>query len=507
MRTYLVVISLFYLFSITIGCSSTPLPNPGQQYRQLQSLSDSLFFFEFDQDGRLLNPTEANRAIQVLTTPDSKVRRILILSFGWHNERSEAVTEYTRYLDQYFKEVTGQGLFDQLSESKNPLGGLAVFCVAWDSKLVGFQRFFRDIVPSPMVANAISWLPDNLLFPLTFWAKASLADRIGYGGLPDTLEYIFDEAYRDNVSPPKLYLVGHSFGSRILSGLAQTRVGGVPVIKPFSYLHTIKGAVFIQPAMVSLSLPSEPTYPILVTQTRHDHANSFLFPLANVPLNSYTSVGAEWYLQTMSCERRPQQSSFHRFLVDVLRIPLGTLWSIIATPTNYVWAQGNQLVSRHIHYIPDSLAQLPGAEVLVWAVDKGFFQGRQGWGRYHKGVFDLGGVNESVGREKTFSLFETGLPKIYSPAELFNIQIGVPNPVHVDFSESIVRSSIGGSFESELADFTYAWLDPIGSHSAFETPNVFKAIKFVLTDQLKVYNWPPFPGAFDEFYRGRCPKG
>jgi hypothetical protein len=52
-------------------------------------------------------------------------------------------------------------------------------------------------------------------------AEAAQADRIGLGGLRTALNEIFS-VYEDGGAHPEIYLIGHSFGTRIISGLMES---------------------------------------------------------------------------------------------------------------------------------------------------------------------------------------------------------------------------------------------------------------------------------------------
>ncbi|MDF0676883.1 MAG: hypothetical protein P0120_21490 [Nitrospira sp.] len=284
---YRSVILLMLLIAIA-ACSSPPFSVAVEQALKLISLRKNVHFVEFAANGTPRNPFEVARLIDSLK--QKRPQRILILAFGWQHDRDEA-TEY------YIKEVLLPALSDlRNKEAQSDLDDpskWATICVSWDSKGTGLRKLLDDVVPQPGLTDVIATLPEYALLPLTYYAKATLADGLGPGALKTTLNMIFSNVYTDGTQPD-LYLVGHSFGARVLTGLAldETRKNSRDEShSQKSVTGKIKGMVLVEPAMTWWELPgtfkdrSEVNYPIVVVQSRHDYANSFLFPLASIPAN------------------------------------------------------------------------------------------------------------------------------------------------------------------------------------------------------------------------------
>lgn len=497
---------------IFAGCATVPTLD--NRLQESADFAPHLFVFTFDRDGQLANPLELHRAIERLKS--SHIEKILILSYGWANESVDANQTYPSHLRKYLR--NGQdhdGLLQLTPEEKKIFQDWMIIGVAWDSSLLGFSRFFADLIPSPLLGNALAAIPDIILFPLSFWSKASLADRIGFGGLKDTLEALLDRGgAKDNL--PNIYAIGHSFGGRVISGLLQSRQGEVPISETFRYLHRVRGALLIQPALVSLNLPrggphpgpqAEREFPVIITQSRHDHGNGFLFPIGNLPLNSYTATATEGLLSEIlgPCQRRTHLSDTKKVLVDFLRIPSSTLYTIMATPISYVWEQVRQIRNRHVHYIPDTLAQLPGVEIIVWGIDSGIMRplgAQQFWGDKYKGAFSLGNLNESSARlysppPPTTMQAETNSVESFSKLKSVSRHL-----IYVDVSDAVSEGIFGLKYTNPAIDFTLGWIDPVGSHFNYHNDSVYRIMDRLLTDQITVSRREddsPFSGLWREY--------
>lgn len=485
--------SVFRLFAICLfitltGCSSSRLAD---RLEQSQEFSPYLFTFAFDQEGELLNPSEVNRAAARLK--QGGIKRLLVLSFGWGNESIDAEKTYSSFIKSYFRRGQNQdGPLKLTLDERRDLEESMIIGVAWDSSLTGVGRFVNDLLPAPRLASYLGFFPDILLFPVSFWAKAGMADRIGFGGLKDALEQTI---LRASIEPSELsiYGIAHSFGARILSALFQSKQGEVPITNVFKYQGNVKGVILIHPAMASLNLPrggplplmeDVKDFPVIVIQNRHDHANGFLFPIANVPLNAYTATGIEGGLsELISCQRRTDQSILTRTSIDTLRIPLSIAFTGIINAVSILWGQVDEVVNRGFNYIPDSLAQLPLLEVLIWAADKGLekWDANQHWGEGHKGIFSLGPLIESTGRLLVSPLGTFKRAPIYNIEEFLRLEKSDLPWIFVDVSPEAGKGLYGGSYVKPFLDFTLGWLDPIGSHFYYHEEKIYDLVHRVLS--------------------------
>jgi hypothetical protein len=367
-----------------------------KRLQERDGVSPRLYMLSFDSDGDLTSPLELELAISELSR--SQLARVVIVSYGWAYDKDSSYTAYRELIDD-ITEASGGSVHGT---------DLAVIGIGWDSSLTGFSKLLNDIIPFPMLADAIAWLPDQLLMPTSFWSKAALADRIAYGGLRSTLNSLFARAYPDPDHQPEIFLLGHSFGTRIVSGLMKERVGFVTVrSEPFAAASQVRGAVLLQPALSQLNLHLSAEYPILITQSQHDHALGAMFPVANVLINAY---------------------GFSMF---------------------------------------EGLSALLGREVA--------------WGQRSKGFFNLGVLNESVGRVVVPRPFASeAVPSVHSALELLEIirsgaGCGLPRcsgPFVIDATALIRHGSFGQDMENPLADFTLGWLDPLGAHGDYRNARV-----------------------------------
>ncbi len=527
---------------------SGPLESEVEDPTAAGSRYHGFYLLPFDRYGDLTSIYERDLAIEELRR-NRRVETIFVVSYGWANDGESshaAYLELLRSLGRYRERTSDP---DQV----------AIFGVGWDSSQSGARKLLNDLLPVPFIADVLAVAPDTALFPLSFWSKAAMGDRIGYGGLRQTLNQVMTAAYGD-VDPdsvPEIYLIGHSFGTRVISGLMQDRVGWLPVrSEPFEWAHQVRGAILFQPALVPENLHETADYPVLVTFSRHDHANGFLFPLANLAINAYAFSGVEALIErrvfdpaesvgreisrtgrrlfgrgplprspgpqenpvasagpssaSASRERSPgvpdelrkpselrrsgeldsprvrrdagqfsnlselPSRSFRatrRLSLELLSIPTSVLVSTVATPTAYAYTQVYGLATRPVGHLLDSLAQLPVAEVAVAGISR-ILKPDLPYGQRSKGVFELGGLNEAVGRLPASRLFGTEL-EVFSIEDLErseqNSDCGLPRcagVLLVDASNEIRRGAFGDLGRPWL-DFTLGWLDPIGSHGDY----------------------------------------
>jgi hypothetical protein len=480
-----------------------------------------LYLLSFNRWGDLASAAERDLAINELRG-NQDVDRIIIFSYGWANDAESSYATYREMLEEIASKW----------RSPERAARTAVIAVGWDSSQTGFRKLFNDLIPLPGVANALAWLPDTLLFPISFWSKAAQADRIGFGGLRITLNQIFRAVYEGREDPPEIFLIGHSFGTRILSALMKTRLGVVPVrTEPFIGAEHVKGAVLTQPALVLANLHHDTDYPILITMSEHDHANGFLFPIANIPLNAFgfsafealirhqvlefvegtvgstmktmtdivtaplpgggdddTELQDESEPQVERTRALPSRAAYlaRRTLAELVAIPASLAFTLAVAPANYVYSQIHGLVTHPVDHLMDSLAQLPVIEIPVYAIDRAV--GRDlAWGQRGKGVFNLGPLYESVGRLVTPAVIARARLPVYSPDELEDFGrasdgCGLPNCrgiFVVDASELIRKGAFGENLENRFVNFTLGWLDPVGAHGDYRNSEVIGLMALV----------------------------
>jgi pimeloyl-ACP methyl ester carboxylesterase len=465
--------------------------------QQDEGFRGQLFLLSFDRWGEALDPSEATLIVQALRE-NHGVERIVVFSYGWSYDVEGAYRTYRQTLDAMTKSIDA-------SLRAKP-GSTIVIGVGWDASLTGFRKLFNDVIPFPMIADALALVPDKVLFPVSFWSKAAMADRIGYGGLRTSLNRIFAEAYPSLDEIPDLYLVGHSFGTRVIAGLLKLRFEFLPVrSEPFEARDRVKGVVLLQPALSAPNLPRHAVrFPIAVTQSEHDHALGWLFPLANLPVNAYyfsafealfrreifgrVNEGVEKTLETATgaavrqlpgqSQAQPQvpferaRSRVVRSLAEAASIPLTLALSVIAAPIGYLDTQIYSFATEPIDHTMDTLAQIPGIEVGVWALDRAL-EREVPWGRRGKGIFSLGTLHESVGRTSAKGFLSRAAPEVFG-MESVRLVAGeeclLPTcrtTFALDAASVIRTSGLGLDLGQPLADFTIGWIDPIGAHGDY----------------------------------------
>jgi hypothetical protein len=501
-----VIRTLLVLYAILVfaapSLAETQLPSELQS----EAVPPRLYMLSFNGDGDLTSPLELELAISELLR--SQIERVVIVSYGWAYDQDSSYTAYRRFVEDIFDASGG-----------NMAGAnVAIVGVGWDSSLTGVRKLLNDVLPFPMLADAIAWLPDQLLLPASFWSKAALADRIAYGGLRSTLNALFSRAYPDPERQPEIFLLGHSFGARIVSGLMKQRVGFVQVRSdPFAAAGRVRGAVLLQPALNQMNLHQDAEYPILITQSQHDHALGAMFPVANVVINAYAftmfealvedrvfgylreavattaeSIGGALPSRTDGAAPaeadRAEKSSLpsralyraRRTAAELVSIPCAFAYTIVQTPFTYAMEQGAELVRNPLDHVMDTLAQIPVVEIPVEALSA-LLRREVPWGQRSKGFLNLGVMNESVGRvvvPRPFS--STPPPPVYSALELFEIVragegCGLPRcsgAFVIDATPLIRTGGFGQDMENPLFDFTVGWIDPVGAHGDYRNTRV-----------------------------------
>jgi len=274
--------------------------NPTNEYQRFQwemnllkeSVPENLPFYLlfFDDDGALVNRETIVHAIQEIQRRDrekgKEIKRIVILALGWSHDYTSAEEDYRELLTSFINHRGGvernpgtpQGNYTNAINDLD-LEHTLFLCVSWDATYSGLTALIKDLVPGRSLGPVLAKPLDSIGFPLTVWSKTALADRIAYGPLKYAVQYIYDQLEANNNAPqdsgPDLYLVGHSFGTRICDGLmtddirdpfrflaGSARHGfSVPRqdfdLSSFTYQKHLCGAVLIEPALAENGLPAD----------------------------------------------------------------------------------------------------------------------------------------------------------------------------------------------------------------------------------------------------------
>ena len=468
-----IVDRLIFILIVSSSLLSCTAISTRDRIKLHEPYSDYVYFLEFDRQGNLVNPTEVIRAAKDIKERGDK--KILLLSFGWMNSRDKARETYTEFIKDYQEKL------------KIPaLNGWSIFCVSWDSSTKVFSSIGQDLLIVQNVTAIVGGLLDILLTPLTFWSKASLARKIGHGDLKEAIEYVVEKAYpvKDLRQNLEIHLVAHSFGGIIMSKFADSGM------ESFKYRTFLRSSVLILPAMISWNIPTSPER-IVIIQSKYDHANSFLYPIANLLLNTLAIDSARATLGGDFGRSGPRKESVSVSVAkDIGALPIGFVWSLVITPINYLVAQAHEIASRNVNYIPDTLSQLPGTEVLIDGLDS-ILPKENNWGKRNKGLFNMGATAESVTRTPSWTNrsddgfnFGRETSGIIDIKTLLNRTGPFPRKLtYIDASEVIDGISWADvDMGTPIVDYTIGWLDPIGAHTDYHQLEVYQIIHRVLIE-------------------------
>lgn len=494
------------------GCAAAPT-----ELRWSVSLADSVYFLEFDNDGEPIDPSEFFRLRRSLE--GGKIQHLMLLSLGWSYDRPSSLEAYRDLLLQYLTWLAGETGADyvrKLADGSTELvlpDGWAVACVVWSSKATGVTTFLSDLLPASTTVKVIGAIPDAILFPFTFWSKAGKANRISYS-LVRHLNVIMDDL---PVEPPNLYLVGHSFGCRVINTVVESaRPGQNLGHLEFHHGDRVRAALYIQPAMTYVEIPRDTHMPVVVTQSRHDHANGILFPFGNIIGNTY---GMEsWLFLTDRFQRKDVDRSIQerfgqadeqaaeptrwqklregagdnlvtRVLAETGGMVFGILTSIPIAVFSWCRGQMYELYDRHLNYPMDTLAQIPLVEGPVEGFDRHVLSlvgWEQDWGIRHKGLFDFGPFVESAGRMDypgTLPLRRLGDSRdnLAAHSTDFSYLQDSVTGVHFVRAEMVIRKGFSDYQTYISADATYGIIDVVGAHNDFKRPEVYRLIHAVMS--------------------------
>ena len=488
----------------------TALPSAAQEEApRAAERIEGFYILDFNRYGELQSPSEREQIVDDLSARDD-IERIMIVAYGWANDGEASYGIYRELMRDVL----------ELRDASTPMPRTAVIGIGWDSSQTGFRKLANDLIPFPVLANWLAFAPDATLFPISFWSKAAMADRIGYLGLREELNYIFGKVYPEGEDHPEILLMGHSFGTRIVSGLMQDDLSIARMhlpLEPFASAEHVSGAILLQPALVVPNLHRTADYPVVVTQSRHDHANGFLFPVANSVVNAFSFTTLEALLResvfgfvSERVEHRTTQAMqfvlpgfgdgddeeglrlptppladrpfdlFRRGMAEAAALPVAAVYTAVATPLNYVVTQWRGVMRGPHHHLMDTLAQLPVVEVGVDLASDAFDR-EPAWGARHKGLFELGLLHESAGRLYTAPYSEPRDAPLLSIDEFLSddvaLQLGCEpleceGLIFLDASPVIDRGAFNLRLENRLVDYTIGWLDPIGSHANYEEREV-----------------------------------
>jgi hypothetical protein len=509
---------------LTIAGCTTPEPffKQASQYQKafFKPGLRYTYVLQFDVSGRLMNFNTLFEAINDIQrsatnqTEGGPITNILLISYGWNHDIDAFEADYSGLLSNYDAYI---GSASQTLGPGHAAGPAAVICVSWPSGYSMMGKSLTDLVPGTTLPRTLT-APLDVAFPLSVWAKTSLADRIGYGDLPQAMAFLYSRAYGGEFQP-NIYLVGHSFGCRILSGVIRRQ----PPANLFAasralrfFTHTnqsetvrqntegfrqhIRGAVLIEPAMANANLPGAEdctNFPVLVTQSHYDHMDGVLYPIASIPFNGYWSTEVDTrfarsiYRRPSMDQPQPDTPGWWLYLkqlgFETLRIPFSIVDSAELLPWSYVrgqfWELGPGNWNWQTNYITSTLAQVPIVKIPVQlTLNAG----------YHKGLFDVGRWHESAGRisfdsnnilRAASTVDSTGKPS--------GLTISPSGLQFVNCDDLVSRSALSQKidYSDPYWDYTLGQVDPVGSHDDYlpdqakrTHPEIFDWIHFLMHD-------------------------
>ncbi len=487
-----------------------------------------IYVLQFDESGRLMNRGVLHDLIEDVS--GKRFKKLVVASLGWNHDHSSFEQVYSGMVQDYFRYLTNTLEQSELTKlNQKSTNEIAFVGISWRSSYTGFGETLKGLIPVDAAGNAISTIVDHAVFPLSVWSKSGLADRIAQRGLKYSLQYIYDELRDRGAEEPDLYLLGHSFGGRIMAGLLTpdygstawnaldearfNRVGtdsatalpaflhedvqirGNPyfltdkhdlLTNTFTFRTHLKGVLLVLPAITvaSLPAPSQCPCPVIVLQSRHDHLNGFLYPIANLPYSTSEHSSREGVLEhtfhpddgtyytrggTSRLSSRTDRvwRSAAGFFLEIRDVGLNAAFSTIALPSSYVVGQFSGIrysTSLRDNWLCHTLAQIPLVEIPTEAWDKTGTVGRR------KGLFDFGPLLESAGRSAYREVIDgSNINEIARQlARQSNATNAITNRVYfVDAHRILRRSLLPGScdYECKALNYTLGWLDPIGAHA------------------------------------------
>jgi hypothetical protein len=522
-RTILSAKSLLYTlaFFICVGCATPPQPFYTQARSYEKTFSGSAekrrhtYILQFDENGRLINFLTLFQAVHDIQNSinnpkgDGPLNKIVVMSYGWSHDVNTGELDYYGLLNDYDNYIATN--YSSEIERQAADSQTAVFCVSWNSTTAGPGQALGDLLPESSLSDAITLPISTITFPFSVWAKSAIADKIGYQDLKRSLNYIYENGYKGSKYKPDIYLVGHSFGCRILSGMIRSqppkKLLSLGLLmksiktdsKAMQYMGHIKGGIFIEPALTEADLPEKTDFPLLVLQSRHDHLNSLLFPIASVPFSPYISSQYEPNINNWMFRSNAAPSAGDYYVKEPLKALGGVLdvlaFSALNWPWSYIRGQYSELSDPNnwnwrTNYITDTLGQLPAVDIGIREILKNE--------SYHKGVFNLGKWNESVARISSQPNRPLGSLVVTNSG---TISLSVSRGVQFINAEKVISRSVYSSkidldVPFKTAPVTRArnglvgWLDPIGSHDDYrqhkdsQNTQVFSLIHLMLTGAL-----------------------
>ena len=188
-------VTAFLLLAVMVGgCAIGAAPTyTSQDIASLPCEQDGRFFvpLEFDRDGTLLfaSPIYDQRRVLEDRLRNGKVRDVFVIVHGWNKPTQVAETDYQNFICRLYRRLT--------DDNKMTPGEFLIVGVFWRSTFFSNQR------------------DPALLKPFTYFRIRRRADIVAQDSFP-TLAATLTNPFPPGAVHPRIFLIGHSFGARIL---------------------------------------------------------------------------------------------------------------------------------------------------------------------------------------------------------------------------------------------------------------------------------------------------
>src|SRR5260370_12563267 len=224
------------------------------------------FMVPITAQGTILD-TGINSIIDELCAPPLDFSDVFLYSHGWWTSAEDAMVDYTRFSAGFIRSLHALTAAAQAQLAEPPASSLEIG-LHW---------------PSMLSEDRGSLL--NLLEPLSFYNRAKMADDVGEHGGYAMIRLVLEARQRGQLKPPRLNLIGHSFGCKVvcsaLQELAVTCRGTGALDDVLVQVVLLQGAFDYNAFEAGKSYADVPDFPnlrLLVTKSDLDLAVGKAYP-------------------------------------------------------------------------------------------------------------------------------------------------------------------------------------------------------------------------------------
>ncbi|MDF0676885.1 MAG: hypothetical protein P0120_21500 [Nitrospira sp.] len=165
-----------------------------------------------------------------------------------------------------------------------------------------------------------------------------------------------------------------------------------------------------------------------------------------------------------------------------LALPFRIATAAVTFPFQYIGAQFRQIYDRGLHYLPDTLSQIPMVKIPFRAVDEGIFERQLHWGERHKGIFNMGSAYESIARPDAATYVTEDITQLESSKN----HVCKSPVIYVDASSHVRHGLLGQDLDGGFSVVITGSLDPVGSHTDIYQGPIYELIAKVLLDRIQI---------------------